>query len=139
MVAGPVKILRINNVTTPTGATTNVYRFKEEHMMQVTPQFIPNLYQGAGVLQLHKWRILTIVIDTETNVFDIGLEIIAANDPFATFSANFTLTDGVTEIWTYEANKCYVFNRGEGRYDAEAGRKTIEVQILSYGSKIVTH
>lgn len=140
MAAGPVKILRVNNVTTSVGATTNVYRFKEEHIMQVTPQFIPNLYKGAGVLQLHKWRILTITIDTETNVFDNGLAITAANSPFATtFYVEFTLTDGVVERWTYEPTKCYVYNRGEGRYDAEANRKTVEYAILTYGSKVVTH
>ena len=140
MAAGPVKILKVNNVTTATGAVTTVYRFKEEHVMQVIPQFIPNLYQGAGVLQLHKYRILTITVDTETNVLDSGLEITDANDPFAgTFYVEFTLTDGTTERWTYQPTKCYVYNRGEGRYEAGTNRKTIEYAILTYGTKVITH
>lgn len=142
MAEAPVKYLSINNVTTNIGICTNVLSFVEDYVIEITPQFIPNTFQGADVKQDHKWWVLTIVVDSETNIFDTPHHrIVAANNPFTTLTVDFTLADGAATVerWTYEASRSYVMNRNEGKIDMDTDRNTIEYQILVYGTRGVTH
>lgn len=142
MAEAAVKYLYIVNVTTNIDSCTNVLSFKEEHIMEITPQFIPNTFQGPDVKQDHKWFVLTIVVDSETVIFDTPhLRIIAANNPFTTLTVDFILADGAAtlERWTYQANRSYIMNRNEGKTDMDTERNTTEYQILMYGTRGVTH
>ena len=47
--------------------------------MYFTPQFQPNRFQGLGVLEKSKWRVLTFSIDSDSDIFDFGFSVGAAN------------------------------------------------------------
>ncbi len=141
MAEAAVKYLYIEDVTTNLGICTNILSFREDHIMEITPQFIPNLFQGPDVKQDHKWFVLTIVVDSETNIFDTPYHRVTdENDPFTALTVDFILADGsaTLERWTYQASKSYVMNRNEGKIDMESERNTIEYQILMYGTREVT-
>jgi len=138
MAPGPVKLKNINNVIANGVTATNILSFKEEHLMNFTPQFIPNTFQGLGVLEKAKWRQITVVVDSESNLFDASFSVTAANVPIVTaFTANFTWADalGTTETWTYEIADSYVQRREQGRIEDATGRNTIEYVILMFGTK----
>jgi hypothetical protein len=142
MAEAAVKYLYVEDVTTNVGGCTNVLSFMEEHIMEITPQFVPNTFQGPDVKQDHKWFVLTIVVDSETNIFDTPHHrITAANNPFTVLYVDFILADGsaTRERWTYQASRSYVLSRDEGKIDMDAARNTIEYQIPMYGSRAVTH
>lgn len=139
--AEAIKILYIEDITTVIGSCTNVLSFEEEHIMEITPQFVPNTFQGVDVKQDHKWWILTFVIDSETDIFDAAFGVTAANTPFAgVFFVDFILADGAAtrERWTYTPARAWVINRNEGKVDMDAERNTIEYQILIYGTRVIT-
>ena len=142
MAEAAIKFLRIDNFTTNVGACTNILSFEEDVIMEITPQFVPNTFKGVDVKQDHKWFQLTVVVDSETDIFDAGIDIIAANDVFAgVFYVEFTLADGAgtVERWTYQSTHSYIMNRREGKIDDDTARDTIEYVILTYGSRVVTH
>ena len=142
MAEAAVKYLYVEDVTTNVGSCTNVLFFMEEHIMEITPQFVPNTFQGPDVKQDHKWFVLTIRVDSETDIFDTPHHrIIAANTAFTELTVDFILADGAAtrERWTYQANRSYVMSRDEGKTDMDAARNTIEYQILMYGTRAVTH
>jgi hypothetical protein len=139
--AEAVKYLYIENILTSVGSCTNVLSFTEEHIMEITPQFVPNTFQGVDVKQDHKWWVLTFVIDSETNIFDGAFAVTAANTPFiTTFYVDFILADGTAtrERWTYTAERAWVINRNEGKTDMDAERNLTEYQILIYGTRVIT-
>ena len=145
--AEAVKFLYIENILTNIGSCTNVLSFTEEHIIEITPQFVPNTFQGVDVKQDHKWWILTFVIDSETNIFEGAapayphLRVTAANTAFNTsFYVDFILADGAAtrERWTYTPERAYVMNRNEGKIDMDAERNTIEYQVLIYGTRVIT-
>jgi hypothetical protein len=114
MAEAAVKYLYVEDVTTNVGGCTNVLSFMEEHIMEITPQFVPNTFQGPDVKQDHKWFVLTIVVDSETNIFDTPHHrITAANNPFTVLYVDFILADGsaTRERWTYQASRSYVLSR----------------------------
>jgi len=137
-----VKYLYIEEVVTNVGSCTNILSFTEEHILEITPQFVPNTFQGVDVKQDHKWWILTFVIDSETNIFDAPhIAVTAANAPFNTsFYVHFILADGAAtrERWTYTPARAYVINRNQGKTDMDAERNTTEYQILIYGTRVIT-
>lgn len=143
MAEAPVKIQSIARFTTSVGDCTLVFRFKEEFVMEIEPQFIPNTFQGLSVKQDHKWRLLTIVVDSETNIFDGAIEVTAENDPFlaGNFWVEFVLADepATVERWAYQPTLSYIIDRNEGRIHADIERDTLEYVILTYGTKTITH
>jgi len=142
MAEAAVKYLYIEDVTTNLGTCTNVLSFMEEHIMEITPQFVPNTFQGPDVKQDHKWFVLTITVDSETDIFDSPhLRVTNDNDPFTILTVDFILADGAStrERWTYQAARSYVMSRDEGKIDMDAARNTIQYQILMYGTRAVTH
>jgi len=138
--AEAVKFLYIEDIFVDAKSCTNVLRFTEEHIMEITPQFVPNYYPGVDVKQDHKWWILTFVIDSETDVFDALFSVTAANTAFTTLYVDFILADGAAtrERWTYQATASYIINRNESKTDMDADRNLIEYQVLVYGTRVIT-
>lgn len=140
----PVRFMRIDNVTIGANVCTNVIRFKDEFMMQMTPQFIPNTFEGLDIKQDQKWRLLTIVVDSETDIFDPYFSVQAANVLIpATLSATFTLADaaGGTRTWSYPGGTpatTYIINRREGNINDDLPRDTIEYQIITTCTRTVS-
>jgi len=117
MAGGPIKLRNIACVISGAVAT-NILTFKEDFLMDFTPQFMPNYFPGLGVLEKAKWRVLTFTLDSDSDVFDDGLTLVAANTslglietlPFGTGTAKFTRGEtltgatsgatGVVESWT---------------------------------------
>jgi len=140
-----LKILRCDAFAfLATMACTNVLVYRDEFLFQMTPQFIPNTAQGLDLKQDQHWRVLTLIVDSETDLLDAYMTITTKLDCLPTnFYAEFTLADGLgtTELWTYTAPSCrsYVLNRREGEIHADVPRDTFEYQILTLCNKTVTH
>lgn len=139
---GSGKVKRINNVREGGVDAVNILRFKEDFVMRMTPQFVPNTYQGVGMKQDEKYRVITVTVDSETEIFDnmisiTGAQAIATVD----FLADFQMDDaaGTVETWTYTpVADVYMSNRREGRIEDNATRSTIEYEFLMMGSKGIT-
>lgn len=146
MAAGAVRVKNIASITANTRAAENILGFREEHVMNITPQFIPNLFQGADVLQREKFRRLVITIDSEHNIFgapsiELNYFIAQANAVIATtIVAVFDLADGAsgTETWTYEISESWVERKEFGRIEDGVRRNTFEYTILTFGTKLIT-
>lgn len=128
----PVKFMRIDLFRVGALDCTNILRFEEEFFMQMTPQFLPNTFQGVDLKQDQHWLLITAVIDSETDILDIYISTTAANTVLASFRFEFTLADGAgtVERWTYGANAGYVISRREGEIHADVPRDTIEYRII---------
>ena len=111
-------------------------------MMKMTPQFVPNTYQGVGMKQDEKFRVITVTVDSETTIFTNMMNITAAQGiAVSEFEAEFTLDDaaGTNETWAYTpVASVYMSNRREGRIEDNAMRSTIEYEFIAYGSKGVS-
>jgi len=140
----PIKIMRINNFTvpgTPDLVCTNVLRFEDDFVMQMTPQFLPNTFQAQDLKQDQHWRVLTLVVDSETSALDTNIDITTANTVIpANFYVEFTLADGLgtTERWTYNSTINYILSRREGTIHADVPRDTIEYRILTECDKSIS-
>lgn len=138
---GAGKIKRIKTVGTNSDTTANVLRFKDEFLMKMTPQFVPNVYKGVGLKQDEKFRHLTVTLDSETDVFDEMLKIESAQIVAATeFEIVFVMDDAAatTEKWAYTVANCWMSKREEGRADDTSGRNTTEYHFITWGAKAVT-
>lgn len=78
MAGGPIKIKSIDALLA-NGVSTNVLNFKEDFMMDFTPQFMPNYFQGLGVLEKAKWRVINFTLDSDSDVFDFGFSVGGSN------------------------------------------------------------
>ena len=140
MPEGPVRLKNIVSVVFGGNTAENILTFKEEHVMNITPQFIPNTFQGVDVLQRSKWRELTIVLDTENTMFHAFFSVEAANTLINTpIVVTFDVADGAgtTETWTYITDKSWITRKDFGRVEDEARRNTTEYKILMYGTKVI--
>jgi hypothetical protein len=139
----PVRFMRIDDVRLGANICTNVLRFRDEYVMQMTPQFIPNTFEGLDLKQDQKWRLLTVVVDSETDIFDTYFSVQAVNAVIApNLIVNFTLADaaGGTRSWTYSGGTpemTYILNRREGNISDDLPRDTIEYQIITTCDKAV--
>ncbi len=140
MAPGAIKLKSIASVLTNGINSTNIISFREEHVMNITAQFMPNTYQGLGFLQKAKWRVLTFTMDSDTNAFDADWSITAANTSLGTsLIVYFVVADaaGTSETWTYQIAKSYVSRREAGRIEDGAPRNTTEWTVLMYGTKVI--
>ncbi len=139
MAEGRVRLKNIVSVVANAITAENIISFKEEHVMNITPQFVPNTFQGVDVLQRSKWRELTIVMDTENTIFHAKFSVVAANTVMGTIVVTFDVADGLgtTETWTYVADKSWVTRKDFGRVEDGARRNTTEIKILLYGTKVI--
>ena len=140
MAAGAIKLKSIASVAANAITATNILGFREEFVMNITPQFMPNTYQGLGVLEKSKWRRLIITIDSDSDLFDLDYFVAAANIPVATtIVVTYVVADatGSGETWTYEAAKSWIQRKEYGRIEDGVRRNTFEYQILMYGTKVI--
>ena len=140
MAEGAIKLKSIASVTANALAATNILSFREEFMMNITPQFIPNTYQGLGVLEKSKWRVLTFTFDSDTDIFDLDYFVAAANIPVATtIVVAFVVADaaGTAETWTYQIAKSWIQRKEFGRIEDGAMRNTFEYTVAAIGTKLV--
>lgn len=141
MAPGAIKLKNIASVTANTIMATNILSFREEFMMNIVPQFVPNTYQGLGVLERAKWREITFTLDSDSDVFSASYSVEAANTALGTaFTVTFNVADaaGTVETWTYQTAKSYVMRKEAGRIEDGAPRNTTEYTILMYGTKTIT-
>ena len=140
MAEGQIRLKNIVNVIANAITAENILTFKEDHIMNINPQFVPNTYQGVDVLQRAKWRELTIVMDSENDVFNVNFFVAAINVAVATtIVATFDVADGAgtIETWTYITDKSWVTRKDFGRVEDGARRNTTEYKILLYGTKVI--
>ena len=141
MAEGRVRLKNIASVEADSKKSENILSFKEDHMMNIIPQFVPNVPQGVDVLQRAKWREITITLDSESDVFDKYWFVAAVNVLIdTTVVAIFDVADGAgsTETWTYEINEGWVMRKEFGRIEDGARRNTTEYVLLLYGTKLIT-
>lgn len=141
MAEGSIKLKNIASVTANTITATNIIGFREEHVMNIVPQFVPNTYLGLGVLERAKWREITFTLDSDSDVFDASFDVTAANTALGTsFIAKFNVADATStvETWTYQFAKSYVQRKEAGRIEDGAARNSTEYVIISYGTKVIT-
>jgi len=143
MAEGPLKIIRIVSVVANGVTADNILSVKDEFLMNMTPQFVPNTYQGLSMLEKSKWRVITVVIDSENTLFDASFAVDAANTAIGTsliinFIASTTLDPAVALVWTYAHATAYVQKREYGRIEDGAPRNTLEYTIVTNGQKTVT-
>lgn len=141
MVEGAIKLKSIASVTANTITATNILTFKEDFVMNMTPQFMPNTYQGLGMLEKSKWRQITFTLDSDSDVFDASYSVVAANSALGTsFIATFVVADaaGTVETWTYTHGDSYVQRKEFGRIEDGARRNTTEYTIYMFGVKAIT-
>ena len=150
----PMKFMRINQVDFGgTETFENILRFEDDFNMQMTPQFLPNIFQAQGVKEDQRWRILTMVVDSETDIFeDVGLGgpfygVTIPNVALPDFQVEFTLVDnplwavGTQQVWEYTGganNVSYLLSRREGNIHADVPRDTIEYRILTDCTRNIT-
>jgi len=136
-------LLTIDSVITPTGTATNIVSVREEFIMQNDPRFVPNTYEGVGMKFDHEWRQITIIFDSDTDIFDNYIDDDGPNIVIPTLTINFTMVNIGTqatqaEQWTYTNNKIWVMDRREGMIAEGSERQTFEYIILAYDDKTIT-
>jgi len=141
----PMSVLRVDTLHIPTETdAVNILSFRDDYTMQMTPRFIPNTFEGLDLKQDQQWRVLTILLDSEADIFDTFIGVQAAGTIIdANFYVDLTLADaaGTTERWTYSGGTpqvSYILNRREGTVHADVPRDTIEYQILTTCDKTRT-
>lgn len=150
----PMKFMRINEVDFGGGEDfINILSFEDEFNMGMTPQFLPNIFQGQDVKEDQRWRVLTMIVDSETDVFeDVGLGgpfygVTIPNVALPDFQVEFTLVDGpqwvvgTQQVWEYTGgtnNVSYLLSRREGEINADIPRDTIEYTILTTCDRVIT-
>lgn len=129
-----VKYMRVDSVTINALTATNILRFSDDFIMNMTPQFVPNTFTGQDLKQDQHYRILTTVVDSENAIFDPYISVTAANAviPAGNIVVVFTLADGAgtARTWTYTSAVKYVINRREGEVHHDVLRDTIEYQVI---------
>ena len=143
MVEGPVKISRIVSVQANAITATNILSFKDEFRMKFYPQFIPNTYPGVSIVEHEKYRVLTIVIDSESDLFDADFEVEDENTSIGTqlivnLIADTEVNVGVAETWTYDEDNSYIQRREFGRIEDGAPRNTIEYVVVTWNGRAIT-
>jgi len=141
MAAGAIKLKNIVSVIANGITATNILTFKEDFLMNITPQFVPNTYQGLGILERSKYRVLTFGLDSDSDVFNASYSVTAVNTAIGTaFTVKFQVADDVSteETWTYQTTKSFVQRKDNGRIEDGANRNITEYTVLTYGSRVIS-
>jgi len=109
----------------------------------VTIKFTPGTVEGVGAKQYAKGWLIKVDHDGFSDVWDNYIKTDAVNPVLPAFTVVFDIvedaTGAVTEIWTFQASKCYVANRGDLSIDKEAERGEGVVFVICIGTVAVTH
>jgi len=140
-----VRLKSIKDIVANAVTTENVLRFREEHVFNITPQFVPNVFQGVDVLEKAKFRRIIITLDSEDSLFgapgaEVNYFVAAINVAVATtIIASFYIADnsGDYEKWTYTISKSWVEKKEYGRIEDGVRRNTFEYHVVMYGTKLI--
>lgn len=136
-------LLRIDSCTTPLGTATNILDLREEFIMENDPRFVPNTYEGIGIIYNHEWHELILTFDSDTDIFDAYINDDGPNPVIPTFRIDLTMVvistqTEVSERWTYTPSKVYVTERDEGRIEEGSEHQTFDYHLLAYDDRVVT-
>ena len=137
-------IIRIDAVRVPAGSATNILSFSDDFVMQNDPRFVPNVYEGIAIKFDHEWHDITIIFDSDTDIFDTYIDDDGPNPVIPSLIVDFTVvtiaTQAVaTERWTYTANQTYIRERNEGEIEEGRERQTFEYRILAWGDRAISY
>lgn len=143
--AAVIRLKSIRAIVANTRTIENVLSFREEHVHNLTPQFVPNVFQGVDVLEKAKFRRLVITFDSDSNIFgtdgtELNWFVAQANAVIGTtIVASFWIADnsGDYETWEYTSTKSWVEKREFGRIEDGVRRSTWEYTIICYGTKTI--
>ena len=102
-------------------------------------KFTPGTYEGVGAKQWAKGFLVKVMHDGYSDVWDPYINDDGVNVVLPAFTVTFDLTGGGTEVWTFQANKCWVANRGDLTIDKEAERGEGVVFVICIGTVVITH
>lgn len=139
-------LLRVDRVSPDNWAniTTNILRYDDNFMFQNDPRLVPNTYEGIGMKFDHEWHDITLVLDSDTDVFNPYIDDDGPNIVIPNFVVDFTViviaTQAVvTERWTYTHDSVYVRDRREGTVEEGQERHTFEYEFIAYGDKLISY
>lgn len=104
--------------------------------------FLANIIEGVAFKQWAKGWLVQLVHDGFTDVYDSYIADDAKGPVIPNFSITFDIvTAGVigTEIWTFQANKSYIFNRDDVQFELDQKRTPGGIFVLCIGTVAVTH
>lgn len=133
MAAGPIKLKNIVSVTANGITATNILTFKDDFLMNIAPQFVPNTFQGLGILERAKYRVLTFGLDSDSDVFAASYSVTAANTAIGTaFTVKFQVADATStqETWTYVNTESFVQKKENGKIEDGANRNITEYMVI---------
>ena len=122
--------------------TFNILKFTDECLFHLTPQFVPNRYQGIGVGQDPAWRLITFYMDSESDVFDAYIDITTANTVMPVISVYFEQANPIapaitsTERWRYEGDN-YMYEREHGTIHIDEPRDVFIYRIIVRASRLI--
>jgi len=118
----------------------NVVGYDQEFPQRIVPRITPNTTSPIGVRQHSgKHRTITIDFDSVTDIFDAYIDDDGVNPVIPSLVITFTITGGDTQVHTFEANHCYVKNRGRLVVEKSQLNKVWRIVIVCIGTRIVTH
>lgn len=143
------KYLGIKKITVNTTDETNILDVDiwaitdsyDEDLAEV--KFTPNTIEGVGFKQWAKGWLIKIVHDGWSDVWDSYIDDDAEGAVIPAFIVIFDIVKDaagkVTEVWTFEASKCYIANRDELKVEIEQERTPGAIFVVCIGSVEVTH
>lgn len=139
-------IIRIDRVSPDNwvNSATNILSFSDDFVMQNDPRFVPNTYEGVGMKYDHEWHDITIVFDSDTDVFDPYIVDDNPNLVIPDFVVDFTVVIIATQVvaterWTYTHGQAYVRDRREGEIEEGRERQTFEYRFIAWGDRAITY
>ena len=137
-------VIRIDAVRTPAGTSTNIVSFRDEFIMQNDPRFVPNTFEGVGMKFDHEWHELTIVFDSDTDIFDTYIDDDGPNPTVPSLIIDFTVVTIATEVqeterWTYTGNKIYVRNRDDGEIAPGRERQPFTYELIAWDDRTISY
>lgn len=143
------KFLGIKKITVNTTDEENVLDLDIRLMTDdysedlVEVKFTPNTTEGIGFKQWAKCWIIKIVHDGWSDVWDPYLADDDEGALIPEFVVVFDIVEDennkVTEIWTFESDKCYIANRDELKVEIEQERTPGAIFVVCLGSVTITH
>jgi len=142
------RYLGINKITVNDADETNILDVDiwaitddmDEDLVEI--KFVPSTVEGVGAKQWAKGFLIKVEHDGFSDVWDSYIKEDAVNPVIPIFNVVFDVVPIgtlATEVWTFQASKCYVANRGDLSVDKEAERGEGVVFVICIGTVTITH
>lgn len=137
-------VLTIDAIRVPAGTATNILRVDDDFVMQNDPRFVPNTYEGIAMKFDHEWHDITIIFDSDTDIFNAYINDVGANPVIPSLIIDFTVViiatqATATERWTYTHDQIYVRDRREGEIEEGRERQPFEYRLIAYGDRTISY